>query len=177
MATISKLVHACILLACCWHFASCHKGEQQTAKLERGDICPPSPSPRDSVIAVRADSFPIELQLPVGAYQPRDLSGDLGPGQAWTATSGLVVSYVVHRAPIEHASIGRGDQNVFECCEAVGEHWAAIRSVYSIATTVPGQYVTSVVELDGDESLVVRAFHPDSSHKEQLLGIARSLPL
>jgi hypothetical protein len=101
--------------------------------------------------------------------------GKLGHGEAWIGTDGLVVVYTIRDKPLPSRDLSRFDRNVVDCAEEIGGKLASIRMLYAGATTAPGQHVTAIWQLRENYALTVRAFHPDSSAREEMLDIVRSV--
>lgn len=158
-----------VLLATMCQLASCQSRQPRDDVAIPSTPCPSASAPVRLTESVRAQFAPIEFGLPIGAFQAHVFEDEVERGEAWTGSSGLVVSYAVRSEPTAIRGVSRGDHDVVNCAEWIGGRTTAIRMVYSTATTAPGQRVIAVWRLDHGESLVITAFHPDQRHRDELL--------
>ena len=150
--------------------AACH-----ASGGDRLTRCPKSSADPVLPIRVHAQYAPIELQLPEGSIQAPRRPDAQGQSEAWTRPDGLVVGYSVsahHKPELRPIS---DDRQVTNCSERIGGRTATIRLLYSEETTAAGQYVSASWTLISGESLVLGVTHPDSSERDELLSIVRSV--
>lgn len=124
---------------------------------------------------VRATYAPIIVRLPDGFTESRARDAIPSGGQGWVAPGGLVVNYRLHAERVPMREAWSGDRGLFSCSERIGGRIATVQMVYSESTTASGQYVTAQWELGSGKTLVVSAFHPQASHRAELLSIVRSV--
>lgn len=154
---------------------SCRGRTAMKADSDSIESCPFSATERVDGMAVAASDGRIRLVVPPDLSSRRTVTHPLWSGNVWTGSSGWAVRYSVQQVPVRMRPILRGDQNVVTCSFEGGERHVTVQMLYSEGTTVPGQRVFAIWQLTGDSSLVVTAFHPDSSRREELVNVLLSV--
>jgi hypothetical protein len=159
-------------------------GPQQPERVARpddlasavgGEPCPAEAVGFGARIDITGKGASMSFRLPVGMRRSYVSNDRMFLGENWASDDGLNVSYRVYEDPIDHRPLDETDKNIIVCEEVIGGRRTAIRMFFATATVTPGQYVTAIWTLGDGSVLSFQATSRDSTRRDELLQIVRSV--
>ena len=141
---------------------------------------PLDPCPRGGLAAsewtlVRAAFEGLSFRVPGSAEHTHTERDRWARGENWIVEpSGLQISYRLYREPIGE-SVPDDAHNPTICEESIAGLRAEVRAYYSRRTYIPGEYLSATWALPDGRSLSILLVAPDSTFRDQLFGIIRSV--